>query len=85
MKVRLYHNNSTSHHLLDDGQYNLRDLYNRYMCGCMPQGNNSQTRRVASKTLPELEYVPIDDSYVSTRQFRAKLQQAKRPKSKPYI
>jgi hypothetical protein len=51
----------------------------------MPQGNNSQPRRVANKTLPELEYVPIDDSYVSTRQFRAKLQQAKKPKSEPYI
>lgn len=46
----------------------------------MPQGNNSQPRKVANKPLPELEYVPIDDSYMSTRQFRAKLQQAKKTK-----
>jgi hypothetical protein len=85
MKVRLYHNNSTSHHLLDIARSNFGYLYNGFMCGCMPQGNNSQPRKVASKPLPELEYVPIDDSYISTRQFRAKLQQAKKPKSEPYI
>jgi hypothetical protein len=54
------------------------------MCGCMPQSNNASRPVKAYQQLPAVEYVPIEDTYISTRQFRAKLNKAKGVKSEPY-
>lgn len=54
------------------------------MCGCMPQSNNRPRPSRVYKEITELEYVPIEDTYISTQQFRAKLKKAKDVKSEPY-
>lgn len=55
------------------------------MCDCFPGVINSHDKKgTASKPLPELEYIPVDDKYIGIRQFRAKLKQAKNSKSEPY-
>jgi hypothetical protein len=52
------------------------------MCDCFGNTNShsSQPKRAVRTVMPELEYIPIDDSYISSKRFRSKLQNNKSKK-----
>jgi len=47
----------------------------------MPQSNNTSSPQRVYREITELDYIPIEDTYISTREFRAKLKKAKGEKN----